>query len=223
MSQPGWKKWFHPLDPASFGADEPLSAYRAAVARSNVQHGITQRAQTRVNWSCDVGSGEPNGFTIGPNGDSETGWAAINDGFDGWVWAQQFMFTMFDPSYPSGLDMRVSAFVESGNEVQLAARIVPFRYGLFDLGKTPIVAAYGSTTSTTPDEVISIQWFGSSEDTAQLLNLAGFPVLVADADTNYYQPKIYLLRVEVGVFIVGGGSTDLKRTISSVLVREFWP
>ncbi len=222
MSDLPWHPYFRARDSGAFDASQPLSAYEVALCRSNLQHTITQRSQTRVNWAADQASSLATGFTIGSAVGAEGVLGTVPPPYGGLqsaVWAQEFVWTFFDMEHPAGLDMRVTGLVESGNDTEFGVRIVPFRYPFFDTTLPAIFAGSGSTTSTTADEVLNAQWFPSDGFAGNFADCF-FPESIVDADGGYFHDiLIPIVRIEI---MITATDTTKRSTLSSVQVREFW-
>jgi hypothetical protein len=205
-----------PLDIASFGAYEPLSAWRAWAMRNNLAHLVDESTQVRINW---VAGPVANGDSWFPPHPSDANGLTC-------YWAATFPHTWLRSDVPVNLDVLITARGKSddGRPVSVYWRIVPHLESLHDPKAVNLWA--GVTTFTSGNGV----WSNVVTVADQRIALTGPPNLamakeetgaissgVYEDDGYVHAPLLHLARLEI--LTMRDAHQDIA--VTSVYVREY--
>ncbi len=206
------------VDPASFDADRPVSVWPALILQSNIQHIITQKPQTRVNWRACINTGTTrDGFIVDNSGDTPDLFEAM--------YCQLFELTWIKEDRPCGLyvvlyGMADGIPAESGSVV-FRLRVVPANSPVNDLSVEPILNFSGTLLADTDDAEIFADWI-KPEPNASLartfLPLAD-AVETLEGNINHTNPHVSLVRAEI-LMTATSGTTSFG--ITGLTIREFF-
>lgn len=194
----------------SYEYGDPVSVYRALVARNNVQFTIDESAQARVNVMTTPFIAFEGGMLDAFGADNRSG---ADPGRI--VWHTEFDHTWFRPDYPAGLDIEVVGVVGDGDEgdLGLQVRVVPAGGPVDDQAAPYLISISASTTG--PNSACAAA--GLYKPSAPVSQTNIFRQVTIAEGSFARTPRVARMRIEVAMTVPPHDTGYMR----SCYVREF--
>lgn len=176
----------------SFYEDEPVSSWRALETFNNLLHYTDEFAQTRINWTAV----------------DEDGVFLANHPARDVAWSQPFLLSWLAPNKPAGIDLCIQG------DADVIARVVPNSYPLGAATAPSLFVTALSPGAGSPATYLHQP--GDPNAAAAIFEGWVQPAAIQGSDSNIYQPRVCLVRLELIIPWVEAASK-----INAVCLREF--